>query len=138
MFMYEALLRRAKNQFPIRVGLIGAGKFGSMFLAQVPSTPGLEVVAIADLFPDQAKATCASIGWSKELIAQTIFSEDAVEIMQSVELDVIVEATGDPIVGITHAIFKQSVTKNNDIPKAKAACVFGSPKAWSPIRITTI
>ena len=35
-------------------------------------------------------------------------------------------------------IFKQSVTKNNDIPKAKAACVFGSPKAWSPIRITTI
>lgn len=52
MFMYEALLRRAKNQSPIRVGLIGAGKFGSMFLAQVPSTPGLEVVAIADLFPD--------------------------------------------------------------------------------------
>ena len=74
MFMYEALLRRAKSQSPIRVGLIGAGKFGSMFLAQVPSTPGLEVVAIADLFPDQAKATCASIGWSKELIAQTSFS----------------------------------------------------------------
>ena len=47
MFMYEALLRRAKNQSPIRVGLIGAGKFGSMFLAQVPNTPGLEVVAIA-------------------------------------------------------------------------------------------
>ena len=41
MFMYEALLRRAKNQSPIRVGLIGAGKFGSMFLAQAPSTPGL-------------------------------------------------------------------------------------------------
>lgn len=74
-----------------------------MFLAQVPSTPGLEVVAIGDLFPDQAKVTCASIGWSKELIAQIIFSQDAVKIMQSVELDVIVEATGDPIVGITHA-----------------------------------
>ena len=81
MFMYEALLRRAKNQSPIRVGLIGAGKFGSMFLAQVPSTPGLEVMAIADLLPDQAKATCASIGWSKELIAQTIFSQDGIEIM---------------------------------------------------------
>ena len=113
MFMYEALLRRAKSQSPIRVGLIGAGKFGSMFLAQVPSTPGLEVVAIADLFPDQAKATCASIGWSKELIAQTSFSDDAVEMMQSVELDVIVEATGDPIVGITHA--RQAIANRRHI-----------------------
>ena len=103
MFIHEALLCRAKNQSPIRVGLIVARKFGSMFLAQVPSTPGFEVVAIRDLFPDQAKATCASIGWSKELIAQTIFAQDAVEIMQSVEPDVIVEATGDPIAGITHA-----------------------------------
>ena len=122
MFMYEALLRRAKSQSPIRVGLIGAGKFGSMFLAQVPSTPGLEVVVIADLFPDQAKATCASIGWSKELIAQTSFSDDAVEMMQSVELDVIVEATGDPIVGITHA--RQAIAKIADLfpDQAKATC----------------
>ena len=34
---------------PVRVGLIGAGKFGSMFLTQVPSIAGLEVVAISDL-----------------------------------------------------------------------------------------
>jgi predicted homoserine dehydrogenase-like protein len=36
---------------PVRVGLIGAGKFGSMFLAQVPTIAGLEVTTIADLRP---------------------------------------------------------------------------------------
>ena len=46
MFIYEALLRRAKNQSPIRVGLVGAGKFGLMFLAQAPSTPGLQMVQL--------------------------------------------------------------------------------------------
>ena len=36
---------------PVRVALIGAGKFGSMFLSQVPHTPGLEVPVIVDLDP---------------------------------------------------------------------------------------
>jgi hypothetical protein len=38
---------------PVRVALIGAGKFGSMFLSQVPTIRGLEVTAIADLDPDR-------------------------------------------------------------------------------------
>ena len=51
MNLYRLLQRRAANGHPVRVGLIGAGKFGSMFLSQVPTTPGLEVAAIADLSP---------------------------------------------------------------------------------------
>ena len=38
----------ARNR-PVRVGLIGAGKFGSMFLSQVPTIAGIEVTAIAEL-----------------------------------------------------------------------------------------
>ena len=56
MNLYRLLQKRAADGRPVRVGLIGAGKFGSMFLSQVPSTPGLEVAAIADLSPDRAHA----------------------------------------------------------------------------------
>jgi predicted homoserine dehydrogenase-like protein len=52
MNLYALLQSRGR---PVRAGLIGAGKFGSMFLSQVPSTPGLEVAAIADLSPDRAR-----------------------------------------------------------------------------------
>ena len=48
MYIYQELASRAAAGDPVRVGLIGAGKFGSMFLSQVPTTPGLEVAVIAD------------------------------------------------------------------------------------------
>ena len=41
MYLYDELVKRADR--PVQVGLIGAGKFGSMFLSQVPTTLGLEV-----------------------------------------------------------------------------------------------
>ena len=53
MSLYSQLQRRAAENKPIRVGLIGAGKFGSMYLAQVPRTPGVHLVGIADLSPDR-------------------------------------------------------------------------------------
>lgn len=58
MNLYAKLRARAAAGRPVRAGLIGAGKFGSMFLAQVPSTPGLEVAAIADLDPERARTAC--------------------------------------------------------------------------------
>ncbi|MFV2032578.1 MAG: flagellar biosynthesis protein FlgA, partial [Gammaproteobacteria bacterium] len=51
MYLYSALRQRETDGKPVRVGLIGAGKFGSMFLSQVPTTPGLVVTVIADLDP---------------------------------------------------------------------------------------
>ena len=50
---------------PVRVALIGAGKFGSMFLSQVPTIPGLEVAVIADRDPDRARNACLSVGWDQ-------------------------------------------------------------------------
>nr|HEV8011804.1 flagellar biosynthesis protein FlgA [Bradyrhizobium sp.] len=51
MNLHHLLNARLAAGKPVRVALIGAGKFGSMFLSQVPHTPGLEVPVIVDLDP---------------------------------------------------------------------------------------
>ncbi|MCB1744571.1 MAG: Gfo/Idh/MocA family oxidoreductase, partial [Gammaproteobacteria bacterium] len=103
MYIHQELLARAERSDPVRVGLIGAGKFGSMFLSQAPSTPGLRVSAIADLNPDRARLTCTRVGWSASDVASTRFTDDASSMIASADVDVIVEATGNPAVGIRHA-----------------------------------
>jgi predicted homoserine dehydrogenase-like protein len=50
---------------PVRVLLIGAGKFGAMFLSQARRTSGLDVVAVADLSPEKARAALQRVGWSE-------------------------------------------------------------------------
>ena len=87
----------------VHVGLIGAGKFGSMFLAQVPTTKGLVVSAIADLKPEVARKACLNVGWSEELLDRTRISANALAIISDPDIDVIVEATGHPAAGIAHA-----------------------------------
>ena len=103
MFVYQELSKAAGENRPVRVGLIGAGKFGSMFLSQVPNTPGLEVSVICDLRPDGAKAACLAVGWSEAQISQTYFTDDVAQLLASNKVDVVVEATGNPIVGVSHA-----------------------------------
>ncbi|WP_317055307.1 NAD(P)H-dependent oxidoreductase [Roseovarius rhodophyticola] len=88
---------------PVRAGLIGAGKFGSMFLSQVPTIQGLEVSAIADLDVPRAKAACETVGWSPERIAATSFEEDGAALAARDDVDVVIEATGHPRAGIAHA-----------------------------------
>jgi predicted homoserine dehydrogenase-like protein len=103
MFLHDALMRRAAEAKPVRVALIGAGKFGAMFLAQVPTTPGLRVTAIADLRVDAARETCRSVGWPEEKIGATVFTDDAAAAVARDDVDVVVEATGHPRAGIGHA-----------------------------------
>src|ERR1700712_5593843 len=103
MNLYRLLQQRAASGKPVRVGLIGAGKFGSMFLSQVPTTPGLEVAAIADLSPDRARQACRNVGWTDERIAATRFVDDAAAMIGFSEVEVVVEATGHAPAGISHA-----------------------------------
>src|SRR4051794_24349996 len=93
--------RRAAGT-PVRVGLIGAGKFGSMFLSQVPHTPGLEVPVIVDLDPERAREACRTVGWDDARIAATKFTGDGGAATGG-NIEGIVEATGNPAVGIRHA-----------------------------------
>ena len=93
----------AERGVPVRAALIGAGKFGSMFLGQVPTIAGLEVTAIADLAPQRARTACRTVGWSDERIAATAFLDDGAEAAARDDVDVVVEATGNPRAGIAHA-----------------------------------
>ncbi len=104
MNLHSLLAARAAAGYPVRVGLIGAGKFGSMFLNQVASTPGLEVTAIADLSPQRAVEACRAVGWPEELIAKTAFLEDGAALCQRDDVEVAIEATGHPAAGIRHAL----------------------------------
>lgn len=99
----RSLAAAAAGGKPVRVGLIGAGKFGSMFLAQVPTAPGLKVVAIADLSAERARAACRGVGWSEALVADTRFTQDTLDMIAAPDIDVVVEATGHPAAGIRHA-----------------------------------
>lgn len=103
MGLTALLHQRLESSGPVRVGLIGAGKFGSMFLSQIPTTPGLEVTVIADLDPKQAQDTCAIVGWEAERIEATRFIDDSLALIASSEVDVVVEATGNPVAGVSHA-----------------------------------
>src|ERR1700758_2463588 len=103
MNLYHLLQTRHKAGKPVRVALIGAGKFGSMFLSQVPHVPGLEVPVIIDLDPQRAKDACKTVGWDSARIAATPFPEAGLRAMAGGAMDVIVEATGNPAVGIRHA-----------------------------------
>jgi predicted homoserine dehydrogenase-like protein len=102
MNLSHLLNARSAAGKPVRVALIGAGKFGSMFLSQVPHTPGLEVPVIVDLDPERAREACRTVGWDAARIAATTFTDDAGK-ATSGAIEVIVEATGNPAVGIRHA-----------------------------------
>lgn len=103
MFLQNAISKRIDNDNPVKVALIGAGKFGSMFLSQVPTTTGLEVSVIADLKPENAIKACKNVGWSDDLISKTKFVDEATQAIRLSEVDVVVEATGFPAAGIEHA-----------------------------------
>ncbi|BBK44803.1 flagellar protein FlgA [Allostella vacuolata] len=115
MFLHRLLAERAAAGRPIRVGVIGAGKFGTMFLAQARRTPGLHVLAVADLSPDRARAALARCGWPAAQYAArgydearaggtTFLTDDAAAMIAADGLDVVVEATGHPAAGIRHAL----------------------------------
>lgn len=88
---------------PVRAGLIGAGKFGSMFLNQVPTIAGLEVTAIADLDVDRARDATRAVGWDSTRIDACAFVDDGAALTARSDVDVVIEATGHPRAGIAHA-----------------------------------
>jgi len=115
MNLYRMLQERTERKGPIRVGLIGAGKFGTMFLAQARLTKGLHVLGIADLNVSRAREACQRTHWPAEQYAassfadalktgKTYLTEDGMALIKADGLDVVVEATGHPPAGIQYAL----------------------------------
>ena len=103
MFLEKKINELIDNKKTVNITLIGAGKFGSMFLSQAPHTKGLNVFTICDLNIDKAKKACREVGWSEDQINNVIFTEDFEKAINNDEVDVVVEATGHPSSGIKHA-----------------------------------
>ena len=104
MNLMHLLAARRDSGRPVRVALIGAGKFGSMFLSQVPTIPGLEVEMIADLDTERARNACRAVGWDEARIGRTRFTESGTEACGDDAVDAVIEATGNPAAGIAHAL----------------------------------
>lgn len=115
MNLHSLLAARAASGRPVRMGLIGAGKFGSMILAQARLIPGLHVVGVADLDAGRARASFARVGWLPEQFGaasaaeamrtgRTWITEDAGALCAADGVDCIIEATGHPLAGVRHAL----------------------------------
>jgi len=100
MNLHAKLLERRDN--PLRIGLIGAGKFAAMYLAQVPKTPGVRLVGIADLSPAGARENLKRVGWEEARIPP--ISEDWQKLVANPQVDIVIEATGNPIAAVEHAL----------------------------------
>ncbi len=115
MNLHALLTNRARERGPLRVGLIGAGKFGSMYLAQAKATAGIHLAAIADLAPGRAVDALARTGWPEgqgdattlaDALARgtTFLTDDALALIDADPLDVLIDATGNPAAGIAHVL----------------------------------
>ena len=115
MSRHAFLSQRESEDRPIRVGIIGAGKFGSIYLAQAHRAPGVRIMAIADLSPQRARMALRRVGWPKEqddagsfanavATRKTFITKDSQTLVAADGLNVVIDATGVPAVGIRRAL----------------------------------
>ncbi|WP_432545857.1 NAD(P)H-dependent oxidoreductase [Kineococcus sp. SYSU DK004] len=113
MNLSQLLEEREATGRPVRVGLIGSGRFGTMYLAQAQGLPGIHVVAVADLDTERARTSLARVGWPAEDVVDDLaaaLDHRATAVVRSADelfdadIDLVVEATGNPVVGIQHAL----------------------------------
>ena len=112
--LLQELAARAEVGKPLRVGVIGAGKFATMFFSQARRLNGLHLAGAVDLSRDKSVQAFRRAGWPGEQFGagdlaeamrtgSTWLSEDSEALLSAEGVDVVVEATGDPVAGIRHA-----------------------------------
>ena len=135
MNLFAKLRQRAEENNPIRIGMIGAGKFGSMFLAQARQIPGIHLVGIADLSPDRARSNLALVGWEEERYGAASLDEAARSgtthvgddwraLVAHPGIEIVIECTGNPLAAVEHCLgaFAQGKHVINVTVEADAFC----------------
>ena len=136
MNLHSLLARRAEESGPVRVGVIGAGKFASMFLTQALNQDWVHVVGVADLAADRARAALQRTGWPAERYAAAGFeealrtggthvTESADDLVSAPGIEVILEITGDPIAGAWHALRAIEEGSHVIMVNVEADCMVG-------------
>ena len=114
MNLARMLRQRAEDGRPVRVGVIGAGKFSTMFMTQARTTRGLHVIGIADLVPERARQALKNTGWdvpgqiaknfSEALSSgKTVVTDDANALIDA-DIEVLVDITGNPAAATRHIL----------------------------------
>ena len=115
MNLSRLLAERTAKGAPVRIGLIGAGKFGSMILAQAKHIKGYHIVGIADLDVRKARESLARVHWEADSYSartlaqayktgQTHVTDDPQALIDFEGIECVIEATGHPIAGVRHAL----------------------------------
>ncbi|MCK7616233.1 NAD(P)H-dependent oxidoreductase [Roseibium sediminicola] len=138
MSLYEQLQARQEQARPIRIGMIGAGKFGTMFLAQAIRIPGIHLVGVVDLSPSAALSNMELVGWSAEQICKTSLADAAKSgrthvgddweaLVSHPEIEIIIECTGNPDAAVRHCLkaFEAGKDVINVTVEADAFCGVG-------------
>lgn len=136
MNLYELLARRADDAGPVRVGVIGAGKFASMFLTQALHTPQIHVVGVADLDTGKARAALARTGWPAERYqasslaealrtGRTHVGDSADDLIATPGLEAVLEVTGNPVAGTRHAELAIDAGLHVIMVNVEADCLVG-------------
>jgi predicted homoserine dehydrogenase-like protein len=115
MNLHKLLQEREAGARPVRVVLVGAGKFGSMYLSQARRTPGIHLLAVADLAPDRARASFARVGWDAARLGArtldeaakngtTFITDDTAAAIAHPATEVVIDATGSPAAGVDNVL----------------------------------
>ena len=115
MNLHYLLAQRGEEGRPVRIGVIGAGKFATMFLSQARHTPGMHVMAIADLDAERGRTALNAAGWPADAAEAPSFdaalkngtthiSDDVDALISADGMELVVDATGNPPAGIAHAL----------------------------------
>ena len=136
MNLHAKLQQREAQGRPLRLGVIGAGKFAAMYIAQVPRTPGVHLVGIADLNPANAKANLDRTGWTAAQYGaasleaalkerRTHIGEDWRALVSHPAIDIVIEATGNPVAAVEHALETFRQRKHIVMVTVEADCFCG-------------
>ena len=115
--MFHLATELASREEPVRVGVIGAGLFGTNLVEQLERTPGIEPSGIADIEVEKAIQTFTRAGVPRAIIDRVDDAVRATDAMTgerrvvladgrtlaTTGVDVIVEATGNPVAAAHHA-----------------------------------
>jgi predicted homoserine dehydrogenase-like protein len=142
MNLYAKLVAREQEGQRLRVGMIGAGKFGSMFLAQALKLPGVHLVGVVDLSPATAISNLRFVGWPDERFAAaslddaarlgtTHVGDDAQALIAHGAVDIVIECTGNPPAAVEHCLSAMAHGKHviNVTVEADAFCGPGLARA---------
>ncbi|MED5446720.1 MAG: flagellar biosynthesis protein FlgA [Planctomycetota bacterium] len=114
----ERLVARQNSGKSVRIGLVGAGKFGTMFLAQARTTVGLQPSVVVDLDCSRAVAALDRVGWPADQVVTAstageladVAARGGVGVTDNVAaaidsgIDVLVESTGNVSAAARHAV----------------------------------